>query len=101
MTSPTSLEEITRALNMDELPAEEQEKILLDLNALIFRGSIMRMLEQMDQQTRDEFNALAESDASEEQLKAFLDEKVPNADQAVADTIAALTSDILTVTSNQ
>ncbi len=96
-----SLDAIVGALGLTELPAEEQEKVLLDLNALIFRGSILRMLEQMDQSTKEEFNALAESNATEEQLRAFLDEKVPNANQAVADTITALTSDILAVTSNQ
>ncbi|MDB5237452.1 MAG: hypothetical protein JWL88_554 [Parcubacteria group bacterium] len=83
------------------MPVEEQEQVLLKMNELIFRGSIMRMLEQMDQPTRDAFNSLVESEGSEEDLQAFLKKNVPNADQAVADTVAALTSDILAVTSNQ
>jgi hypothetical protein len=98
---PTGFETIIEALKLDQLSPEEQEKTLLELNELIFRGSIIRMVEQMDQETKDAFNELIEGDASEEQLQAFITEKVPHADQAVAYTIASLTSDILAVTSSQ
>lgn len=100
-TDTTSLDVIINALKVADLPADEQEKILLELNALVFRGSVMRMLESMDEPTREQFNTLVESDASEEQLQAFITKHVPNSDQVVADTVASLTSDILAVTSNQ
>lgn len=74
---------------------------MLDLNELVFKGSIMRMLEQMDEPTKEAFGKLAESDAPEGELQAFIEANVPNADQAVMDTVEALTSDILAVTSNQ
>jgi hypothetical protein len=101
METPTLLETLVTALKIDELSPEEQEAALLELNALIFRGSVIRMLEQMDEPTKNAFNELVEKDASEDELRAFLTEKVPHADQAVADTVASLTSDILAVTSNQ
>lgn len=100
-TSATNpLESVLEALHIRELPEKEQEAALLELNALIFRGSIMRMIEQMDEPTKEAFGKLVEEDAKEEELQAFITQHVPHADQAVADTVAALTSDILAVTSN-
>lgn len=99
--SPTPLDQIIQALDLASMTPEEQEKTMLDLNALIFRGSIMRMIEQMDEPTKEAFGKLVESDAAEEELQAFLTENVPQADQAVADTVAALTSDILAVTNSK
>ena len=101
MDMPNPLDSIIEALGMNDLPPEEQESALLQLNELVFRGSITRMLESMDQSTREAFGKLVESDASEEDLQAFITQHVPNADQAVADTVAALTSDILSVTNSQ
>jgi len=95
------LDKLTEALDIESMSPEEQEKTLLDLNALIFRGSIMRMIAQMDEPIREAFGKLVESNASEEQLQAFLTENVPQADQAVKDTVDVLTSDILAVTNNQ
>jgi len=39
-----------------------------------------------------------ESDASEEEVEAFLTERVPDADLAVTETVAELTNDILAAT---
>lgn len=100
-TTQTALDSIIQALEIDQLPPEEQEDALLKLNELVFRGSIMRMLAQMDEPTKEAFGKLVEGDAPEEALQAFIEQHVPNADQAVADTVAALTSDILAVTNNQ
>lgn len=99
--TPNPLEKVIEALHLADLPEEEQESMLLELNALVFRGSIMRMIEGMDEPTKAAFSTLVEKGGSEEELQAFLAENVPHADQAVADTIAALTSDILAVTNNQ
>lgn len=90
--------DLFEALDMSELPAEEQEELLLDLGDLVFRGSMLRLIERMDDPTKDDFNALMDTDPSEEAVMGFLQARVPDADQAVEETLADIRSDILAVT---
>lgn len=89
---------IIDALQLDDLSEKEQEEILGDLDEVIFKGTIIRLLEQMDEKTRIEFEALLDQDAEEDEIQIFLEKHVPNADAAVQDTIAEITDDILAVT---
>lgn len=91
---------ILDALNFTALEQEEQQELLLDLHELIFKSTFLRLLERMDEQTREEFTALLDRDASEEEVQGFLELKVPDADSAVEEAVQELTSDILTLTSN-
>ncbi len=91
-------DQLLAALDLESLSPEEQEAMLLEINELVFKGSMVRLIERMDESTRDEFTKLMDSDASEEEVEAFLAEKVPDADQAVADAVSELTSDILAAT---
>jgi len=90
--------EMINALDLASLSPEEQEAVLLDLNELVYKGTMLRLVEGMDDKTRLEFTALMESDASEEEVEAFLTERVPDADLAVTETVAELTNDILAAT---
>ena len=92
-------EDISNALQFDHLTSDEQESLLLDLNSLIFRGSLVKLVERMDDETRDAFNTLVESNPTEELMEEFLMTHVPDADKAVEETVEELTSDILAVTS--
>lgn len=94
----TNLSQVMDALDLSVLPPEEQEALLLDLNSLIFRGSMVRLIERMDEASRDEFAKLMESDADEATVEAFLRERVPDADLAVMETVQEIRDDILAVT---
>ena len=98
MTTSQQTTSLLDAIGISELAPEEQEELLLDLNSLIFKGSLVRLIERMDTSTRDAFNALLDTDPSEDEVEAFLAERVPNADLAVQETLNELTSDILAVT---
>lgn len=97
----TNLSRVLDALQMGELSTEEQEALLLDLNSLIFRGSIARLVERMDEPTRDEFAKLVDSGADEEAVETFLRSHVKDADNAVAETVQEISNDILAVTGNK
>lgn len=97
-STPAQADALLEALDMGSLSPEEQEALLLDLNDLIYRGSMVRLLERMDDASRVAFEALVESDASEEQVEAFLQEHVPDADQAVLETVKEISDDILAAT---
>ncbi len=89
---------ILEALDLPDLTPEEQEEMLADLDEMIFQGTLVRLLEMMDEKTQAEFEALMERDAPPEEIEVFLDTKVPNSQQAVDDTIREMTDDILALT---
>ena len=94
----TENSDILDALDFVALAPEEQEELLLDINELVFKGSMVRLVEHMDDGTREEFDALISRDPDEEELQAFLAERVPGADEIVAETVEELRDDILAVT---
>jgi hypothetical protein len=93
-----SPKELLEALNLKDLSIEEQEELLLDLNDLVYKGAMMRLLEAMDPDTRTAFDVLLDSDPAEEKIQDFLEQNVPGADQAIRDTIEDLRGDILAAT---
>jgi hypothetical protein len=94
----TTMQNVMDALHIFELPEEEQEELLNDINELIFKGTLIRLLERMDEKTRDEFSKLLDQDAPEEVIESFIEKHVVNADTAVEEAIIELRDDILAVT---
>lgn len=93
MTSPNIIE----ALNLSAYPQKEQEELLLTLGDIIFRGTLLRIIEKMDEKTRTEFAALLAKNASPEEVEAFLKKRVPGAEKATAETLTELASDLAAV----
>lgn len=91
------VETLLEVLDIEGLPPEEQEDLLLELNEIIFKGTFVKLLERMDDATKDDFDQLMSGEPSEDQVMAFLQERVPDADQAVEETIQELRDDILSV----
>ncbi|MES2931417.1 MAG: hypothetical protein V4682_01820 [Patescibacteria group bacterium] len=94
----TNFSRVLNALQIGELSPQEQEALLLDLNSLIFRGTMVRLIERMDEKTKDDFIQLVESAADESALEAFLKERIPDTDASVAETVQEISDDILAVT---
>lgn len=90
---------LLEALGIQDLSPEEQEEMLIELNDLVFKGSLIRIVELMDDETKDKFNDLLEADPPEEEIQAFFLEHVPGADKAIEETIEEIRDDILAVTS--
>lgn len=100
MTDITTFDKIVQALDLNSMPLEDQEKVLSKLSELIFRGTMVRLYERMDDATRADFTALLERQASPEEVDTFLKERVPGAEKAAEEAVAALADDILSVTSS-
>lgn len=96
MKKPT--EDMLEVLGLQDLSEEEQQSLLVDMQALIFKGSVVRMLEQMSEEEKDAFNQYLSSNPSEDDMMEYLDKNVPDAKGAILDTIAELKSDILAST---
>ncbi len=96
-TKTSTADTILDALNLDAFEPEEQQEMLLTLSDLIFRGSLVRLIERMDEQTKTDFSALVEKGASGEEIEAFIKERVPEGDSAVTDTVKELAEDMAAV----
>lgn len=86
------------ALGLEDLLPEEQQQVLEDVGSLIFEGTLARLLERMDEATREQLDVLLARDAEESEVLDFLKAHVPGAESAVSETIEELRSDILAVT---
>lgn len=81
-------------LGLNAVSSEEQEEMLLTLSDIVFRGSLVRLVERMDDKARVDFANLCEKGASEEVVSTFLKERVPGGDSVVKETIDELASDV-------
>lgn len=91
-----SINTILDALDVEALEENEKEEILIELNEVIFRGTLLRLFEMMDIDTRDKYLALVEANVGEEEIETFLRENVPSAGDAFTETVDELADDILT-----
>ena len=71
------------AIDLGSLPPEEQEEVLLTAGDLIMKESLVRLAEQMDDATATEFDELLTRGASEEEIAAFIQTRVPGAEAAM------------------
>ncbi len=94
----TDFERLTEALDISELPVEEQEEILLDVQDVILKGTFVRILEKMTDEQQDAFTQFVETGPSGEEFLAYVSENVPDADEIVSETIEEFARDILAVT---
>lgn len=101
MHNHANLSQVLDALDLSELPIEEQEELLIDLNKLVFQGSILRLYEKLDAGAKQEFLRLLETNPDDAVVDGFLRERVADADAAVAETVKEISDDILAVTGNK
>lgn len=97
MTDTSRFQKLMEALDLSILPLEEQNELLLDLNTVIFKNALARMIENMNEQAREEFARLMEEEADEDALEEFLTTRVPGAEQAVQAAVEGISDDILAV----
>lgn len=93
--------DILEALDISALPQDEQEELLLDLQSLVYKGSLIRLIEKMDEETQEKFNSFLDTNPDEEAVMAFIYEHIADADSVVKETLADIQSDILAVTGNK
>jgi hypothetical protein len=98
MIDPKTSQRVFDALDLEALPAEEQEEVLLTMGQLVFKDTLVRCLEAMSSTDRAAFAELAADDASADDIAAFLVARVPDADRLAGEALADLAGDILSVT---
>lgn len=74
---------IENVLELDELPAKEQQEILLRVGAIIYQNVLMRVMETMTDGDTDEFEKLLDNNAKPEEIFSFLKNKVENFEEVI------------------
>ncbi len=83
------------ALELASLSPVEQEEALLTAGDLIFKESLVRLAERMDDSMASELETLLDKGASDEEIAAFIEERVPGADEAVQGAVDEVVGAIL------
>src|SRR3989338_1902536 len=79
-------------LGLNLLPEADREEALLRISNIIFKGVLMRVLDEMDEQQKDAFSALfSENPDDQEAIFAHLRSALPTFDDIVADEVANFT----------
>ena len=88
-------QDIFDAINMHSLPQEEQEEFLIDLQSLVYKNTLVRLIERMDEATKEDFNTFLTTNPDEDAVLAYIYKKIPDADALVDQVIAQMQNDIL------
>lgn len=81
-------ENIIKDLGIDNLPQKEQEETLLSIGRIIFQSVLIRVMEELDDKGKDEFEKiLTENPNDEEAILNFLRSKLPNLDEIVNEEV--------------
>ena len=76
---------IITILGIDKLPAEQQKEAMERLGAIVYQEVMLRAIDAMTDEQKDEFEKLIEKDPDPETMFIFLSEKVPNIAAIVAE----------------
>ena len=74
---------ITHALDIEGLPVEEQQEIILRVGGIIYQNVLMRVMETMPDTDQDEFEKLLDKNAQPEEIFSFLKNKVQNFEKII------------------
>ncbi len=84
----TLKENIIKELGLENLPEEKKLEILLGIGRVIQQNVILRILDELPEKDKDEFDKLlGEKGDDEEAVLKFLQSKIPNLDGIVNEEI--------------
>lgn len=80
--------DLIKELGLEDLPSEEQVEIVLKIGRIIQQNIILRVLDEMKEEDKDEFDKfLGEKGDDQEAITEFLRSKIPNLDDIVNEEI--------------
>jgi hypothetical protein len=88
-------QDLIRELGLQNLPPEKQEETLASIGRIIYQGVLIRVMEQLSDSQKNEFEVLLERNADEEAIYEFLSKNVPDLDKLVEHEVAKFKADTL------
>ena len=74
---------IVLTLGINNLPVEQQKEAMERLGAIVYQEVMLRVLDILTDEDKDEFEKLIEKNPEPESLFEFLSEKLPNFEEIV------------------
>jgi len=74
-------------LGLQDLPLEKQEQMILRIGALIQQNVILRIINELNEEDKDEFDKVLAAEDGDKTL-SFLQSKLPTLDDIVKDEVA-------------
>ncbi|MFA6524485.1 MAG: DUF5663 domain-containing protein [Candidatus Paceibacterota bacterium] len=74
---------IIEILDLDNLPREEAEEILIRTGAVIYQNVLMRVMETMSEKDQDDFEKILDNEGKPEEIFSFLKDKVKDFEKIV------------------
>jgi hypothetical protein len=74
---------ISKVLELENLPLEERQEVILRVGALIYQNVLMRAMEIMTEKDKDEFEEMLDKNAGPEDIFSFLSERVKNFEKII------------------
>jgi hypothetical protein len=72
---------IIEVLGISSLPREKQEEAMERLGGIVYQETMLRALDIMSDEEKDEFEKLIEKDPDPETMFIFLETKIPNIEE--------------------
>jgi len=82
-------------LGLEDLPQEKKNDLILRIGELIQQSIILRVLDELNEKDKEEFDKVLAEDNSEKTL-AFLQSKLPNLEEIVKEEIIKFKKDAIT-----
>lgn len=84
---------LIKALGLENASKEKQDEVVESMGAVIYQAVITRALEEMKDETVDEFEIITDNDPTPEKLIKFFMEKIPNFEAMMKEEATAIVSD--------
>lgn len=78
---------IVSILEIDKLPQDEQQEMILRVGALIYQNILMRSLEAMTEEDQNEFDKLLDKEPEPYEVFTFLKDKVKDFEKIMQEEI--------------
>jgi hypothetical protein len=74
---------ISETLNLENLPLDDRQEVIIRIGALVYQNVLMRSMEIMTEQDKDEFEKMLDKNADIEEVFIFLKEKVKDLEKII------------------
>ena len=88
MTKNISGIDLIEALELEELPLEEQAKMLESISGAVMTAIVAKSIPILDESAQQEFNTLLDTAEDPSQVQTFLSEKIPNFQEIVNEEVS-------------
>ncbi len=80
--------DLFQEFKLDQLPAEEQQRILLKINQILFQRSMNRAIDHLSEEDKQQLeDQVVNKEMDEKAILEFLKEKVKNFDEIVEEEL--------------